>query len=149
MGSDDMRHTLIVLMRQNLFCHLGRDHFDWGPPWLRKASRALFQVFLAFALQLKKNTEDLSQFRRLALDTNSCVDLAAFLGATLISLSSISRLRLPVADFSQPTFRNKIFPTSANLELKLPVSDLMRSAKNRVPKSSWICLLLAYKSAYF
>jgi hypothetical protein len=60
-------------------------------------SRAVpfFDCTLAFALQLRKSTENLSHGRRSVLDTN-CVDLAATLEATSTCLLSMRPL-LPVA----------------------------------------------------
>jgi hypothetical protein len=46
-----------------------------------------------------------------------------------------------------PRCRNKGFPAPANFESKLSVRDLMWSAKNGTPRSSWICLLLMYQGA--
>jgi hypothetical protein len=46
-----------------------------------------------------------------------------------------------------PSCRTKGFPAPANFESKLSVRDLMWSAKNGTPKSSWICLLLMYHGA--
>ncbi|KDR23677.1 hypothetical protein L798_11150 [Zootermopsis nevadensis] len=43
--------------------------------------------------------------------------------------------------------RTKGFPTPANFESNLSVSVLMWSAKNGIPKSSCICLLLTYQGA--
>jgi hypothetical protein len=43
---------------------------------------------------------------------------------------------------------NKAFSTSANFESNLSVKDMMWSAKNVTPKSSWICVLPLYKVHY-
>jgi hypothetical protein len=46
-----------------------------------------------------------------------------------------------------PSSRTNGFPASANFESKLLVNAPMWSAKNGIPKSSWICLLLTYQGA--
>jgi hypothetical protein len=47
----------------------GGNHFGWGPPWLGDAGRApFFSYALAFALQLRKSTENLSQDSRQVLN---------------------------------------------------------------------------------
>jgi hypothetical protein len=78
--------------------------FDWRPLWdlggeslWLKASMIgdkwalpLLNYTLAFALQLRKSTENLSQDRRIVLDINRCINLAALLGVASTSLLSIS-----------------------------------------------------------
>jgi hypothetical protein len=117
--------------------HSGEDLHDW----VRRAVPVLNYTLL-FALQLKKNTENLSQGSRIVRN-HSCVDLAAFLGAASTSMLSISA-RLPVGDFSQPLVGTSAFqvaeqggsPHQRTFELKLSVSALMWSAKGGIPKYS-------------
>jgi hypothetical protein len=63
---------------------------DWG-----RGALPLLNYALAFALQLRKSTENLSQVAEL-LETTRCVDLAVFLGTASAGLLSISPPRLPV-----------------------------------------------------
>jgi hypothetical protein len=56
---------------------------------------------LAFALQLSKSTEILSQGSRV-VESTRCADLADVLGISSAGLLSISPPRLHVGDFSQP-----------------------------------------------
>jgi hypothetical protein len=46
----------------------GGNNFSWRPPWLGKAGRAPLNYTLAFALQLRKSTENLSQVSRVVGD---------------------------------------------------------------------------------
>jgi hypothetical protein len=56
----------------------------------------------AFALQLNKSTESLSQGSGMVLDTNHCVEMASLLGAASTGLLSINQPWLTVGDFRQP-----------------------------------------------
>jgi len=114
---------------------------------------------LAFALQLRKITVNLSQGNRMALGCSApnaihFVDLAIagdgldwpavpchpWLSrqATGSTLGQVKYL---------PICRNRGFPTSANLESKLSIRALMWSANSGKPRSSCICLLLTYQGA--
>jgi hypothetical protein len=89
-----------------------------------------------------------------SLHTTRCVELTAFWGAALTGTLSISSPRLPVGDFSQLLVGTRDFQVAEvrgslhQLILsRICVSALMWWAKNGIPKSSWICLLLACKGA--
>lgn len=56
---------------------------------------------MVFGLKLKRYTENLSQGRRVVLDTISCVEIATFLGEASNGLLLISPPRLTVGDFKQ------------------------------------------------
>jgi len=112
---------------------------------------------LAFALQLRKITENLSQGNRMALGCSApnairFVDLAIAgdgldcpavpcrpwlsrqaMGSTLGQLKYL------------PSCRTKGFTTSANFESELLVRARMWSANSGTPRSSCICLLLTYQ----
>jgi hypothetical protein len=77
--------------------------------------------------------------------TTRCADLAIFWGAASAGLLLVSSPRLPGGlqsalgrHKSLPSCRTKGFPVSANFESKLSVSALIWSAKDGIPKSSWI-----------
>jgi hypothetical protein len=70
---------------------------------------SLLNYILAYVLQLRKNTENLSQGSRIVLDTNRCVDFAALLGAASADLLSINPARFSVGDFSQTLVGTSIF----------------------------------------
>jgi hypothetical protein len=72
---------------------------DWGKSlWLktsrtgRAGSPLIFNYTLEFALQFRKNAENLGQVCRLALNTSHCVDVVALLGAASSGLLSVRRL---------------------------------------------------------
>jgi hypothetical protein len=46
-----------------------------------------------------------------------------------------------------PICRTKRFPASANFELSLSAITMIWSSRNGIPRSSWTCLLPAYKGA--
>jgi hypothetical protein len=69
----------------------------------------LFNYILAFALQLRKGTENLSKGSRVELDTTRCVDLATFFGAASTGLLSIGPPQLNVGDFRQPLIGTTVF----------------------------------------
>jgi hypothetical protein len=141
------------------------DRFGWWPlrlrgeitsaeglhDWGRRAV-LLLNYTLAFSLQLRKSTENLSQGSRVVGDCSLRCPSRPFrdsLGwpaehqTTLVTRgwlqSALGRHRC------FPSCQTKGFPASANFESKLSVSALMWSAKNGIPKSSWICLLLMYQ----
>ena len=114
---------------------------------------------LAFTLQLRKITKNLSQGKRMA---NGCsapntvrlVELAnasdghdwpatschpwlsrQATGSNLVQLKYL------------PSCRTRGFTASANFESKLSVRALMWSANSRTPRSSCICLLHTYQGA--
>jgi hypothetical protein len=114
---------------------------------------------LAFALQLRKITENLSQGNRKALGWSApnailLVDLANA-GDDLDWPAGPCRPRLSrqatgstVGQLKYlPSCRTRGFPTSANFESKLAVRALMWSANSRTPRSSCICLLLTCQGA--
>jgi hypothetical protein len=80
------------------------------------------------------------------LGTIRLVDLVAVLRATSTSLLPVTTfdLRQPSVRYV-PSCRTKGVPAHAHLASNLSVRDLMWSAKNGTPKSSWICLLLMYQ----
>jgi len=121
--------------------------------------RLCIEYTLAFALRLRKITENLSQGNRRA---HSCSVLNVI---RLVDLA-IARdgLDWPAVPFRPslshqatgsthgqlkylPSFRTRGFPTQANFESKLSVIALMWLANNRMPRSSCICLLLMYQGA--
>jgi hypothetical protein len=61
-----------------------------------------FSYTLAFTLQLRKSTHNLSQGSQLVLHTGHCADFAAFFGVTWTGLLSTIPRQLPMGDFSQP-----------------------------------------------
>jgi hypothetical protein len=71
--------------------------------------RSLLNYTLAFALQLNKSTENLSQVSRIIIDTNRCVELATFLGAASTGLLSINHPRLVMGAFRQPLVGTSAF----------------------------------------
>jgi hypothetical protein len=87
------------------------------------------------------------------LGTIRLVDLVAVSRATSTGLLAVTTIGLrlgrlgPALGQNLPSCRTKRFPAPANVESKLSVRDLMWSAKNGTPKSSWICLLLMYQGA--
>jgi hypothetical protein len=132
------------------------DRFDWWPlrlggitlaeglhDWGRRVV-PLLNYTPAFALQLRKSTDNLSLANRLVGD---------------YSLRRIGRLFKDSFDWPAegqftsaldlhkclPSCRTKGFPASAIFESKLSVNALMWSAKNGIPRSSWICLLPMYQ----
>jgi hypothetical protein len=124
---------------------------DWG-----KRAVPLLNYTLAFTLQLRKSTENLSQGSRVVGDYSLC-RLGWLLMDSLgwsaeYQSTSVTRGWLQSAlgrHRCLPSCRTKGFPASANFESKLLVSALMWSAKNGIPKSSWISLLLTYQGALF
>jgi len=111
---------------------------------------------LAFALQLRKITENLSLGNRMALDCSAPnairsvdlviagdgIDWPAVPCRPLLSRqatgSTLRQLKY------LPSCRTRGFPTSANQESKLSVRALMWSVNSGTPRSSCICLLLTY-----
>jgi len=114
---------------------------------------------LAFALQLRKITENLSQGSRIELGWSApsairLVDLATASGrldwTAVPCRPRLSRQATGPAleKFKYlPSCRTRGFPTSANFESKIAVRALMWSANSGTPRSSWICLLLTYQEA--
>jgi hypothetical protein len=108
---------------------------DWG-----RRAVPLLNYILAFALQLRKSTENLRQESRLNI---RCADLAVFLGTASAGLLNIIHLCYTWVIQSALgrhkcllSYRTKGFPASASFESQLSVSALMWSAKNVIPKSS-------------
>jgi hypothetical protein len=102
-----------------------------------------------------ESVENLGQSIQLALDTSRSVDLASFLEAASTCLLSISPPSV-VHGWLQsalswhkclPCCRNKGFPAPANFQSKLSVNALTWSAKNGIPKYSWICPSPTYQGA--
>jgi len=114
---------------------------------------------LAFALHLRKITENLSQGNRMALGCSApnairlvdlaiaddCLDWPAAPCGPLFSRqatgSTLGQLKY------LPSCHTRGFPTSANFESKLSVSAVMWLANSGTPRSSCICLLLTYQGA--
>jgi len=106
---------------------------------------------LAFALQLRKITENLSQGNRMALGFSALnairfVDLAIAsdgLGWPAIPCRPWLSRQAMGSTLGQrkylPSCRTRRFPTSANFESKLSIRTLMWSANNGTPRSSCIC----------
>jgi hypothetical protein len=76
----------------------------WG-----KRAVPLLNCSLAFDLQFRKITENLSQRSRIVLGTTRCVDFAIFLGRASIALLAFRHLRLSVGDFRQPLVGTSAF----------------------------------------
>jgi hypothetical protein len=76
---------------------LAKGLHEWG-----RQAVPLFNYALAFALQLRKSTEKLSQTSRIVLGTGRSVDLPAIIRAASTVLLSLSPARLNVGDFSKP-----------------------------------------------
>jgi hypothetical protein len=109
---------------------------------------------LAFALQLRKSIETLCQgsrvVRKYSLRRLGCLLRDRLECSTEHQFIIITRWELQSALGRHKCLlngRTKGFPASANFESKLSVRSLMRSAKNRIPKSSWICLLATSQDA--
>jgi hypothetical protein len=114
---------------------------------------------LAFALQLRKITEHLSQGSRKVLgcsapNTIRLVDLANAGDGLDWSVGSRHPRLTPKASGPTlgqcrylPSCHTRGFPTPANFESKLAVRALTWSANSGTPRSSCICLLLTYQGA--
>jgi len=114
---------------------------------------------LAFALQLRKITENLCQRKRMAFGCSApnairFVDLAIAGDGfdcplvpcrPWISRQATGKILCQLTYL--PSCRTRGFPTSPNFESKLSVRNLMWSAKSGTPRSSCICLLLTYQGA--
>jgi len=112
---------------------------------------------LAFALQLRKITENLIQGNQMALGCSApnAICLVDF----TIARDGLDWPAAPCRPwFSHqatgptlgqlkylPSCRTRAFPTLANFESKLSVRALMWSANSGTPRSSHICLLLTYQ----
>jgi hypothetical protein len=72
----------------------------------------LLNYILAFALQRRQSTENLSKRRRIVLDTNHCVNLAALLAVASTDLLNISPPRLTVGNLRQPVGGKSAFKFS-------------------------------------
>jgi hypothetical protein len=119
------------------------NHFRWRPPWLEKAVRAAFQIYRGICLTAEENTENIGQgsrvvwhysLRRLDRLFRDSIGWPAEHQSTSVTrgwLQSALRRHKCLS-----SCRSKGFPASANFESKLPVSALMWSAKNGIPKSS-------------
>jgi hypothetical protein len=80
----------------------GGEHFGWRPPRSDVGRPChLFIYTQAFALQLRKSTENLSQGSRAVLGTARCVDLPALVGVASTGLQYMCPLRLTERDFRQ------------------------------------------------
>jgi hypothetical protein len=142
------------------------DRFDWWPlrlmgeitsaeglhDWGRRAV-FLLNYTLALALQLRKSMEN-SQWSRVVGDYSlrrlGCLFVNRLGWPAEHQSTTVTRGWLQSAlgrDKCLPNSRTKGFPASANFESKFSVSALMWSAKNGIPKSPWICLLLTYQGA--
>jgi hypothetical protein len=88
----------------------------------------LFIYTLAFALQLRKSTENFNQDSRAVLGIARCVDLAACRGGLdLLSVHpsrSVDRQGFQT-DLGRRRYRTKGFPSSDNFESKLSANALM------------------------
>jgi len=112
---------------------------------------------LAFALQLRKITEKLSEGNRKALGWSApnaiCLVGLAITGDDLEWPTGSCRPWLTPqatgANLGQrkylPSCSTRGFPTSAKIESKLTVRALMWTTKSGTPRSSCICLLLTYQ----
>jgi hypothetical protein len=121
-------------------CNGGGYHSGWKPPWLGKAGHAPFVYTLVFALQLRKSTENLGQCSRVVGDCLLCGlghlfrdSLSCPAEHQFISVTRGWRQSALGQHKCLPSCQTKGFPASAKFESKLSVSDLMWSAKNRIP----------------
>jgi hypothetical protein len=126
------------------------NYFGWGPVWLGETGRDPFSIIpwhLPYnwgkARQISSHSSRL--VRQVGRPFRGSLDWLAERQP-----SSVTRGWLQSAlDWHRclPSCRTKGFPASGNFESKLSVSALMWSAKNGIPKSSWICLLPTYQGA--
>jgi hypothetical protein len=133
----------------------GWNRFGWWPLWLGKENILaeglhdwgrwtvpFFNQTLAFALHWGKARKTSVRVAEM-LETTRCADLAVEHQSSLVThgwlQSALGRHKC------LPSCRTRGFPASDNFNLKLSVSALMWSAKNGIPKSSWICLLPTYQ----
>jgi hypothetical protein len=144
----------------------GLDRFGWCPlggggvifaEGLHVCSMravSLLNYTLAFALQLRKRKESPSQGSRVV--RNHSLRRLGRLFRHSLGWSAEHQSSSVIRGWLQSALgrhrclsscRTKGFPASANFESKLSVSALMYSAKNAIPRSSWICLLLTYQGA--
>lgn len=89
---------------------------------------------MTFAIQLRKNTENLSQGSQTVLDTSYCVDLAALLRTDSPGLLSIGPLRLTVRDFIQRLVDTSAFEAS---EIRCSPHQLTLSRSSDVVGEKW------------
>jgi hypothetical protein len=143
-GSLGLEPRIIGIALADGLCDLGGEItsaeclHDWG-----RRAVPLFDYTLAFALQLRKSTENLSQGSRVVGDY-SLRRLGRLLGTASAGLLSISAPWFPVGDFSQPLVGASVFqvaelrgsPHQLTFESKLSVSALMWSVKNGIPRYS-------------
>jgi hypothetical protein len=132
---------------------LGGDHFGWRPPSWGGGPCPFFSLCPGIHLTNEQNHGKPQSGQPSSPGTARCADLALFWGTASAGLLDVRSPRLP--GWLQSALgphrclricRTKGFPASANFQSKISVSVLMWSAKNGIPKSSWICLLPAYKS---
>jgi hypothetical protein len=133
-------------------CHLGGG----GSLWLKasivgEGGPCSFELYPGICLKTQEN-----HGKSHSVQPSSWGQLVAptwtSFGATSAGLLSISAPRLPVGGFSQPlvgtgTFQVAEIMSSPHQQTlsRNSVTALMWSAKNGIPKSSRICLLLTYK----
>jgi hypothetical protein len=120
--------------------------------WGRRAM-SLLNYTLAFEIQLRKSTQNLSQVWRVVRN-HSLLWFGCFSGAAKTGLLIISPPRLHVGVFSQPSVGTSAFQVSelrgSPHQLTLSrnsVSALMWSAECVIPKSLWNWMLPTYQSA--
>jgi hypothetical protein len=124
-----MSRTVGIALGEGL-CDSTGDNFGWRPPRLEgRRARSPSNCTLAFALQKRKSTQNLSQLSRVVLDTTRCVDLATFLRAASAGLLNISPPRLTVADFRQPLVGTCAFQVA---DLRVSPQQLTLSRKSRL-----------------
>jgi hypothetical protein len=106
---------------------------DWG-----RRAVPLWNYTVAFTLQLRKITENLSQGSRVVGDYSLYRLGRLFLWTASAGLLSVSPPRLPVGGFRQPLVGTSAFQVaelrdSPHFESKFSVRALMWSAKNGIP----------------
>jgi hypothetical protein len=125
------------------------NNFGWWSSWLRRRPVLQLNYVLAFALQLRKSKENLSQGcregRKYSLCGLSCLlrDSLGWPAEHRFTSVSLGWLQSALCRHKcLPSCRNKGFTASVNFESKLSVSALKWLAKNRISRSSVISLLL-------
>jgi hypothetical protein len=92
----------VVALAEGL-CDLGRgDHFGRRPPWVGRRAVPLLNYTLAFALQLRKSTENLSRCSRLATGLLVAPTWLSFEGQPRLACCTSVHLGC-TGDFSQPS----------------------------------------------
>jgi hypothetical protein len=113
----------------------------------------LLNYALAFALQLRKSTENLNQSSRVATGLLVAPTWLSFEGLPRLACCTSVHLGYP-GDFCQPSVGTAAFRVTVArcspyqlTSSRNSVNAVMWSAKNGIPKTSLICLLQKYHGA--